>query len=257
MLKADEARKEARAELEQRKRTLDDALARYESLAARAQKPHGAGKGDGTHALAVLTLRDEAKQTTTYRIPVALELRTATLPAIQGASFAATQAAGLWDEVSGLDVNGAIDAVRGHYTWHYRYVEVLGMRFGGMTLLHLLPLGLPALLLLLLARIRRVSTSYNPFGGGQDASLPRVGFGSRALSLGVLVILPFVAALLCVISLIAVGTIRRCRCSRASPAWALARMRTASSARCRSCSKQWCARTARRRLPSRRHERAA
>jgi hypothetical protein len=107
--------------------------------------------------------------------------------------------------VQDKDAAQAIDAVRSHFTWHYRYVELGGIKVGGMTLLQLLPALLPLVLMLMLVRIRRVSVTYNPFGTMESTVLPRVGFGPRVLDGLALAILPFVAAILTTISLMAVG----------------------------------------------------
>ncbi len=40
----------------------------------------------------------------------------------------------------------AIELTRSKFTWHYRYVELGGIRVGGMTLLQVLPCILPLLL---------------------------------------------------------------------------------------------------------------
>ena len=210
LVKSDEARKEARAALAERQRTLDEIRKRYESSAARALavRPKAALNSPAVqpYAIAKVHFQQNGAQRT-LDVPVALELRQTPLPTLQGGEFPAARAAGLWSELKDLNPDQAIDAIRRHFNWHYRYVELLGIRFGGMTVLQLLPCLLPVLLALLLLRIRAVSTSYNPFGTTLDSALPRVGFRNRSIECLVLVILPVLAAALAATSLLLVGQV--------------------------------------------------
>lgn len=206
MLKADEGRKEARAALDEATADRDRKRADYERAAKLAEAWKGAKADDAVRAAATVSVV-VGGQSLSLVIPVALETREAALPQLKGIGLAATRTAGLWDEVQGKSVEQAIDAVRSHFTWHYRYVELFGLKLGGMTLLHVLPVLLPAVLFLLLVQIRRVSVSYNPFGTVEALSLPRVGLGPRVVDAAVLAILPFVAAILATISLIAIAEI--------------------------------------------------
>ncbi|HEX2676966.1 MAG TPA: hypothetical protein VHM19_10010 [Polyangiales bacterium] len=204
LIKSDQARKDAKVALDAAQVDRDHKHADYERLAKAAESFHAQGVGDAAHAVAEVTVA-QGKQETKLQIPVALETRQASLPQLQGIGLSATRAAGLWDEVQDKDAAQAIDAVRSHFTWHYRYVELGGIKVGGMTLLQLLPALLPLVLMLMLVRIRRVSVTYNPFGTMESTVLPRVGFGPRVLDGLALAILPFVAAILTTISLMAVG----------------------------------------------------
>jgi hypothetical protein len=206
MLKADEARKEARVALDAAQADKAAKHAAYEQGARSALAVQAKGEGDTSHAVAQVELTSGARKLV-LQVPVTLETRRAALPSLKGIGLTATREAGLWDEVKDKTAAQAIDVVHAHFTWHYRYVEPFGMRLGGMTLLHLLPIALPVILFLLLLRIRRVSVSYNPFGAVELESLPRVGLGPRALDALVLSILPFVAAVLTMIALIAISEI--------------------------------------------------
>jgi hypothetical protein len=210
LLKFDEVRKEARTTLGERQKTLAEARARYEDEVKRAEataaKPAAeSGALPTPYALARVTLSGEPGKTTTLRVPVALEIHEAKLPALAGTSFTATKEAGLWDTAKDQTAAQAVALTRDQFTWHYRYVEIAGIRVGGMTILQVLPCLLPLLLLLLLSRIRRVSNSYNPFGTTIDRELPQVGLGSRALELTVLVLVPLFATVLTAIALFAVS----------------------------------------------------
>lgn len=209
LVKADEARKEAKAVLDEKQRTLDETRGRYESAVERAEataaKPAAAsGSLPGTHALARVELR-EASQTFQLRVPIELAIHQAKLPPLAGTEFKATREAGLWNAVKDGTADAAIDLTRSKFTWHYRYAEIAGLRIGGMTVLQILPLLLPLILFLLLSRIRHVSGSYNPFGTTLDQKLPRVGLGSRPLELGALVLLPLAAVVLTAVALWAVS----------------------------------------------------
>jgi hypothetical protein len=210
ILKADQSRKEARATLEQCKSDLDQKQKRYEdgakqalSFAVRPAEP----AADPAWATAEVVLEPSGGAAQTLQIPVHLDMRQAALPALQGTAFALTRAADLWDEVKSKTPDEAVSAVQKRFTWQYQYVRLGPLKLGGMTLLHLVPLALPALLLLVLGRIRRVSVSYNPFGSSDNDDLPEVGFGQRMLDLTALSILPFLAGVLDIIALTAVSEI--------------------------------------------------
>jgi hypothetical protein len=201
LVKSDEARKEAKAVLDENQHTLDTTRERYESSAKRAEANGGkpatySGKLPSAYGLAQIELRGENSTVTQLRIPVALTIRQAKLPPLAGTNFPATHDAGLWDDVKAGKVAQAIELTRSKFTWHYRYAEVAGLHVGGMTVLQVLPLILPLILLGLLGRMRHVSTSYNPFGTTLESKLPRVGLGSRALELAALVFLPLAAVAL-------------------------------------------------------------
>jgi hypothetical protein len=149
LVKSDEARKEARATLEANQSVLTDTQQRYESSAKRAQSAKPPLNTDGTptaFAVAKVALEHNAARTT-LEVPVSLELRNTPVPTLQGGAFPAAHKAGLWDELKTLDADRAIDAIRHHFNWHYRYIEVLGLHVGGMTVLQMLPCILPVLLI--------------------------------------------------------------------------------------------------------------
>lgn len=212
LLKFDEVRKTARVTLGERQRTLEETRTRYEDQVkgaeATAARPAAAsGRLPTEYALAQVALRGDAGKVTTLRVPVALNIQKAKLPALAGTSFSATREAGLWDETKDQNAAQAIALTRSKFTWHYRYAELAGIRIGGMTLLQVLPCILPLLLLALLSRIRRVSGTYNPFGTTLKEKLPRVGLGSRPLELAVLVLLPLAAVVLTSFALLAVSQV--------------------------------------------------
>ncbi|HEY2732391.1 MAG TPA: hypothetical protein VGI70_00320, partial [Polyangiales bacterium] len=142
-----------------------------------------------------------------FDVPVAIEQRAVAVPLLRTGEFSATRDAGLWDEVKDLDADAAVAAIRTHFNWHYRYVELLGIRFGGMTLLQFLPCLLPLLQILVMLRMRAVGAGYNPFGTTIDSALPRVGFRNRSIDLLVIVILPVAAAACAASSLLLIGQV--------------------------------------------------
>jgi hypothetical protein len=203
LVKSDEARKEARVLLGERQRGLDDIRARYEAVTKQAEaSANDPAAVSGEHALpsefaiAQVLLDDAAAVRTMLKVPVALAIRPVNLPTLAGTDFAATRAAGLWEEVKNGSASAAIGGVQGRFTWHHRSIELAGMHIAGSSVLHALPCLLPFLLFAVLTRIRRVSVSYNPFGASVDIDLPRVGLGSRTVELVALVILPLTAVAL-------------------------------------------------------------
>lgn len=200
LLKFDEARKAARANLDEKKQAFDAVRTRYEDEVKRAEalaaKPAAAsGPLPTAYALASVTLSGDGTPTT-FRVPVALQISKAKLPGLAGASFAQTREAGLWETAKDQTAEQAIAVARGKFTWHFRHVDVVGIPIGGMVLLQIAPCFLPLLALLLLSRMRRVSSNYNPFGTTLSEKLPRVGLGSRPLELTLLVLLPLGSTLL-------------------------------------------------------------
>ena len=206
--KTDEARKEAHATLDSHQQVLTDTVARYEDAAKRALAPRSTTTevGPKPFALAIATF-DHAGNTTQLQVPAAIELRSTSVPRLSGGDFPAAHKAELWDELKGLSPDQAVEAIRRHFNWHYHYVEVLGIRLGGMTLLQFLPCILPLLVFIVIARMRAVSESYNPFGTTIDSALPRVGFGARALDAVVLVVLPVAAAANAAVALLFIGQV--------------------------------------------------
>jgi thiol:disulfide interchange protein len=140
-----------------------------------------------------------------YAIPVRVKSLQAQLPPLQGVTLRQTHAAGLWDEVKGLEVAQAKQLVSERFNWHFRQIKLGGLELGGGAVLQLTPCILPLLLLLLLSRMRAVSSTYNPFRTRVKSALPRVGFRTRVLDALAIVVLPLVAAVLAVASLMIVG----------------------------------------------------
>ena len=208
LIKSDEARKEARATLKDSEKAFKDLDQRYTKAVARAQRPHPASTGNALpeFGVAQVALQTKDKQLQ-LAIPVKIASRDVVVPSLRGGEFPAIHAAGLWPEVRGLDAGQASAAIRQHFNWHYSYVEPLGFKIGGMTLLQLLPCCLPFLLALCVMRMRAVSSSYNPFGTKVRGDLPRVGFMNRVFDLLIVVLLPVAASVGAAVALMMVGQV--------------------------------------------------
>jgi hypothetical protein len=203
ILKANEKRLEALAVSEKAQATLQQDQQRYEALAKQAE---GGGAKDGASAgcaIASVQLRDAAGgQPRTLRLPTPVEQRAVPVPPLSGVDFPVTHERGLWNEVEGSSVSDAIGYLRGRFSWHYRYVELGGLKLGGMTLLQFAPLALLPFFFALIRRSRGLSALYNPFDQPTiAANLPSVGFGAGSLNLLVLILLPLLACGLCAWSL--------------------------------------------------------
>lgn len=206
ILKSIEAVKLATETLDAKKASLLALQQRYQSEATRAQAQRASTTPGRVPTVAVATVTLEREGTeSSYTIPVILTLRDVVVPALPQGAFAATRAAGLWDEVKGYDAEHAIAAVKAHFNWHNRGVQLLGLSLSGALLLHLLPCLLPALLAVLLIRMRAVGKNYSPFSTKVRGALPRVGFRSRAFDWIVLVVLPFLVVASAAASLLLIG----------------------------------------------------
>ena len=126
-------------------------------------------------------------------MPVALETRSVSVPALTGVSFPKTRAAGLWDTVKDKPPARAAEVTMGAFGWHYAHFDAGPVKLGGMTVLQLWPLAFPLLLFLLRRRARRVAAGYDPYASA-DFDLPRVGTGTPATDSVVLVALPIIAS---------------------------------------------------------------
>jgi hypothetical protein len=208
-----EARDSAQAAVSGKSEAQTEALARYESAAAaatRSYKRSDAQTSVPKAALARVTLevlpargaaRSDGKSVETYEIPVRLTHRRVSVPTLRGAEFSALRAAGLWDELSGLDAEHAADAIQSHFNWHLRSVELLGLSLSGKKVLQLLPCVLVVLLSLLALHMRRAEKFYSPFTTKVPNSLPQVGLKLRWLELLALVVLPLVSIVSACVSL--------------------------------------------------------
>lgn len=206
--KTNDARKEAKSALDEQRRSLHAIETRYEAAVKRAERPHPALPYPPLREYGVAHVElNQGGQARAYDLPVKLNVLAATLPPLGGGALREVEAAGLWPEVKSLSASEAIQRVRAHFNWHYRYVELAGLKIGGMTVLQLLPCGLPLLLWLLLRRMREVASTYNPFDTRVTGALPRVGFGSRALDALVLIALPLLAAGCATAALLLVGQV--------------------------------------------------
>jgi hypothetical protein len=208
ILKTDDARKQAHAALDEKETSLKDLAQRYQQAAARAQRARTTATYPPLRPFGVARVQLLAgDQPKTLQIPVKIEQREVAVPSLRGGEFAAIHAAGLWPEVQSLDPARASAAIRAHFNWHYSYVEPLGFKLGGMTVLQLLPCALPPLLLLLLMRMRAAARSYNPFGTKVRGAMPRVGFWNRPLDAVIVIVLPVLAAISAASSLVLVGQV--------------------------------------------------
>lgn len=208
LAKSIEARKEARAALDEKSAVLRAAEERYQALVTEAQKKRELAplKQVPEHALAQVSLKrgDEAF---TLDIPVQLSRKEVPVPSLGFRDFSATREAGLWDVVKGQDARKAIATIEAHFNWHYRHIEIAGVRVGGMTVLQLLPCALPLVLLWLVMRIRAAGSSYSPFTTEVRGTLPRVGLKSRGLDALALVALPLLGAASSATALLFVGQV--------------------------------------------------
>lgn len=215
ILKSIEARDAAKVILTERSAALADVEGRYTASVERATsaREQTSFSAIPAFALARVSLTAEASEdgsaTTTLKsvdIPVRIEARTVSVPALVGASFTQTTEAGLWDKVSQLDAAGAVQAVRDEFNWHNRFMEVAGLRLGGMTLLQILPCLLPLLTLLILRRANAAAKSYSLFGTEvHNGTMPGVGFKSRALEGLSLLVLPLLACASAALALFFIG----------------------------------------------------
>ncbi len=204
IVKSIEARDAAKVTLNQKTQVLTDITARYDDAVKRAlsPRPHTQPSEVPAFALARVDLEGGVGP---YEIPVRLENRVVPVPSLRQADFARTVEAGLWDKVKDLDPDQAVSAVQSEFNWHNRYVEVLGMRLGGMTLLQVLPCLLPLLMLLLRRRLRAAAASYSLFGTRIYGDMPTLGFKSRGLEGVALVVLPLLTCVSAGVALLMIG----------------------------------------------------
>lgn len=190
--KSREALYEARTALDEKTRLMTDTQASYDAEATRAQEPRKLREPNGTVPTAALARVVVSNNGTpiTFDIPVPLRHRRVPVTPLTGANFAHSKEASLWDEVKGLDADGAVRAIRSHFNWHMAALELGPVTLKGAYLLQLLPAIMPVLLYVLLVHIRRAATSYSPFSTKVPEQAPRVGFGSRIVEAFVLVVLP-------------------------------------------------------------------
>jgi hypothetical protein len=205
MLKAQEKRDEARAEMEARQGEMDRARSTYDKLARKAEAFKGAQTGDGpgskSHAVANAALQPSGgEERLQILLPVALELRSVPVPPLTGCEFTQTRQAGLWDTISDKTAAEAIGLVEARFTWHYSGA--------GRTFLQVTPLLLLAVLVFLYLRIGKAAGSYNPFDREIDVTtLPSVGLGPAPLNFVIIVALPSLACILCIWALMQIDVI--------------------------------------------------
>jgi hypothetical protein len=194
---------EARKSQRDAERALREIDKRYEAAVAKAA-PSAKPMASEAYGVVEVDLSWPAS-TKRYTIPVRVKTVQAQLPPLQGVTLKQTHAAGLWDEVKDLEAAGAARAVVQRFNWHQQHIKVGGFELGGGAVLQLAPCILPLLLLFLLGRMRAVASDYNPFRTRVKSALPRVGFRTRLLDALAIVVLPLVAPVLAVASLMIVG----------------------------------------------------
>jgi hypothetical protein len=208
--KANDKRVETLAALNTAKQQLAKADQNYEALAKRAENfksKAGNAKDGGDCAVATASLIEKPSgRAFELKLPAPIVRRGVPVPQITGADFPAVQAAGLWDELKDRTAAEAIAHMNERFTWHYRHIELGGLKVGGMTLLQFAPLALLPLFFGLIRRSRGLGATYNPFDRVSTMdNLPTVGFGSQAANLLVLVVLPLLACVLCAWSLVQIS----------------------------------------------------
>jgi hypothetical protein len=212
--KANETRQQTQATLDDAQKQLTLAEGSYEALVKQAEgfeakeaaKPASSATSDVECVVAVARLTDRAaSRSLELRLPVEIEQRKVAVPRITGADFPVLRSAGFWTELKDLSAQQATERLRQRFSWHYRYLDVGGMKLGGMTILQLVPLLFIPLFLGLIRRSRGVGATYNPFDRPAGETLPTVGVGVDFVNLIVLVLLPLTGCALCAWSLIQVN----------------------------------------------------
>jgi hypothetical protein len=196
-----EARALAQATLNAKTEAQAAAQTRYEQAAEQASRSYKRSTQTSLPKAALARVTLEGKTLQTFEIPVRLTHRRVSVPSLRGAEFSALRAAGLWDELSGLDAEHAADAIQSHFNWHLRSVELFGLNLSGKKLLQLLPCVLVWLLALLALHVRRAETFYSPFTTKVPSALPRIGLKRRWLELLAIVVLPLVSIVSASVSL--------------------------------------------------------
>lgn len=199
--RANEKRQEARVaadRLGKRKSATAQAYAKLEKQGL-AFKKSGSTGATPSLAAASVSLEIEGGKRSTIMIPVPLDVRTVTVPALSGTEFTRAHETGIWDGIKSMQPKEALKELEGRFSWHNTSA--------GAGALHSMPLVLPLLLLLLVIRIRVVSDGYSPFAADGQGGLPRVGMGVPAVDALLVGALPTVACALCAWSLLAVGQV--------------------------------------------------
>src|SRR5204862_7486748 len=144
--KADEHRTETQTALDAAKQELASAEKSYESIAKQAESFGGAAAGakhDGEIecmvAVAKLIERPSGR-TFDLKLPAPIDRREVPVPRITGADFPVLTSSGFWKELKGGTAEQAIERLNERFSWHYRHVDIGGIKVGGMTLLQFAPL---------------------------------------------------------------------------------------------------------------------
>jgi hypothetical protein len=216
ILKADEHRTETQAALDAAKQELANSEQSYAAIAKQAEAfagtpagKAGAQEGEIECAVAVAKLIERPSgRAFELKLPAPIDRREVPVPRITGAEFPVLTTSGFWDELKGGTAEQAIERLNERFSWHYRHIDIGGLKVGGMTLLQFAPMVLLPFFFGLMRRSRGVGATYNPFGASpQVEDLPTVGFGSEALNLIVLVALPLAGSVLCAWSLLQISQV--------------------------------------------------
>jgi hypothetical protein len=201
-----EARDAAKVVLTEKTQVLTDLSARYLAMVEQALRPRASAAiaEIPAFALAHVSFAEESALSP-MDVPVRLEARQVSVPALRQADFGKTKEAGLWEQVKDLSPNEAVGAIQHEFNWHKQTLELAGLKLSGMTLLQLLPCALPLLMLLLRRRLKSAAASYSLFGTKIYGAMPTVGFRSRSLEGLAVVALPLLACLSAGLSLFLVG----------------------------------------------------
>ncbi len=200
------ALEEAQLTLQQKTQERSDVQQRYDQAAQRAERPRKLSSATNLSqmpsvAIARVKYTYDAEEST-LDIPIPLTRRDVRIAPLRITQFPALRAASLWSVVKDQRAEQAMTTIRGRFNWHFASFTVLGLELEGTLLLALLPCILPALLALLLMRIRRAEVSYSPFGAKVPRSLPMVGFKNRFLDFVVIILLPLFAVGMAAVSLV-------------------------------------------------------
>ncbi len=206
--RTNEERLETKGKLDEAQKTRDGLAQSYEKLALEAGKLAGVREtdtgapGETQYAIAVAKLESSVGgEPLALSFAAPLDVKAAAVSSLVGAELPVSTTSEVWPQIQNGTGQEAIAKVRQRFSWHYAYVELGGVKLGGMTLVQLAPLALIPCLLILIRRSRRVGASYNPFDR-DAATLPSVGLGLSPLNIIVLVLLPLTGSVLCSISLV-------------------------------------------------------
>lgn len=141
------AKKEAGRVLGEKRKLSDDARARYEQAALRAEAPGLVVKtADISSVAAAHVIVSYGTEDLTFDVPVPVKEQVVPVAPLPDVSFAATRATGLWDALKDQTPASALADVTLRLPWQARPMSLFGVEFRGIRLLQALPCVLLALL---------------------------------------------------------------------------------------------------------------